>query len=74
MFINNHNILSLERLNQMQYTRIGVPTVLADRIKTLMEKSTRGYRTLSEFIMEAARDKLEREEQEITAIQESAKV
>ncbi|MCH7560568.1 MAG: ribbon-helix-helix protein, CopG family [Thaumarchaeota archaeon] len=42
--------------SQKEYTSIKVPVVLADKIKGLAEKQ--GYRSVSEFIMEATRKHL----------------
>lgn len=38
---------------QKEYTSIKVPMVLADKIRSVAEKQ--GYRSVSEFVMEATR-------------------
>ncbi len=59
----------------MTYHNVGVPEVLSERIERAMEKSKGGYRSRSEFVIEAIREKLERiDKLESTAgLQEAAK-
>lgn len=49
------------RENKLSYTNIAVPTVLVESVGKIINESALGYRTKTEFIVTAIREKIERE-------------
>ncbi len=52
---------------KVMYTNIGVPRELMEKVEQIVSTSKLGYRTRSEFIIEAVREKV----QQIAKIQEA---
>ena len=47
---------------RMGYTNIPIPTILADSIDEVIRNSNLGYRTKTEFILQAIREKIDKVE------------